>query len=234
MNREGSGVVPLPSNGKKVVTITVAYISQDGSGIELSPIAALVCEELTNETITLTSSAVSSTSTPPSLSTTKPEHCVMGGPEEDVAPSFTTIYSNGKTVEGFDPFNREEGLKELTLDNNDMAVVMIDITPIELNELHIHTFDTVLSVNVTYEDNTIQTKTRPFLVLETAEDTVVVVSHPRNGKNVVTITVTIESLDGADIMLSPITALLCGEKFTTASITTPCTTQQPSTTKSGL
>lgn len=83
---------------------------------------------------------------------------MMGGPEQDVAPSFTTIDVNGKTVENFDPFNRAGGITQLTPDQTDMAVVKINIIPIELNELHIKPYDAVVSVNITYDDNTIQTE----------------------------------------------------------------------------
>ncbi|KAH3777717.1 hypothetical protein DPMN_179165 [Dreissena polymorpha] len=69
----------------------------------------------------------------------------MGGPEQDVAPSFTTIDVNGETVEGFDPFNRAGGITQLTPDQTDMA-------------LHIKPYDEVVSVNITYDDNTIQTE----------------------------------------------------------------------------
>ncbi|KAH3777716.1 hypothetical protein DPMN_179164 [Dreissena polymorpha] len=69
----------------------------------------------------------------------------MGGPEQDVAPSFTTIDVNGETVEGFDPFNRAGGITQLTPDQTDMA-------------LHMKPYDAVVSVNITYDDNTIQTE----------------------------------------------------------------------------
>ncbi|XP_052265922.1 location of vulva defective 1-like isoform X5 [Dreissena polymorpha] len=186
------------------------------------------------------------TATPPTTTSVTPsENCVMGGPEQDVAPSFTTIDVNGKTVEGFDPFNRAGGITQLTPDQTDMAVVKINIIPIELNELHIKPYDAVVSVNITYDDNTIQTETQPEMKQDTA-----VVSHPRNGKKVVTITVTIKKSPDANVIrLGPITALLCGEQLTTASTTTPsvhttsavmttqplfsstATTPSPSTTK---
>lgn len=77
----------------------------------------------------------------------------MGEEEMEISPSLENITSNGIPVEKFNPFNTSESPTALPLGDNRMAVVEIKITPIEINEFHITTSGTVVSVKVTYDDN---------------------------------------------------------------------------------